>query len=185
MQQSKIFIPSLGDPPSWKLVVYSDASHANLSDGVSSMGAHIVFLVGTGNRCCPLSWTANKIKRVVRSTIAAEALSLLEGIEDAIFLRTLIEELFQFSSGTIPVDAVVDNKSVVEAIYSTRMVEDKRLRIDISAIKQFTESDVRSIQWCPGTMQLANSLAKRGAQTKQILDTFQSGSLLMESWKFQ
>ena len=87
-EQSKIFIPSLGDPQFWQIIMFSDA---NLSDGVSSMGAHIVFLVGTGNSCCPLPWTANKIKRVVRSTIAAEALSLQEGLEDAIFLRSLIE----------------------------------------------------------------------------------------------
>ena len=62
---------------SWKLVVYTDASYENLPDGVSSAGGNIIFIVGENNRCCPISWCSNKIKRVVKSTIAAEALSLI------------------------------------------------------------------------------------------------------------
>ena len=52
--------------------MFSDASHAKISDGVSGM----VFLSGSNHSSCPLSWSANKLKRIVRSTIAAEALSL-------------------------------------------------------------------------------------------------------------
>ena len=53
----------------------SDAAHANLSDGVSSVGVHIDFLVGDKIKCCVLSWQAQKIKHAVRSSIAAETLS--------------------------------------------------------------------------------------------------------------
>ena len=73
----------------WNMViVFSDAAHANLNDGVGSAGAHIVFLVGDNNACCPLAWHMGKIKRVVRSTIAAEALSLQEGLEEAVYVKT-------------------------------------------------------------------------------------------------
>ena len=60
----------------WKVVVLTDASLCNISDGTGSTGAHIVWLVDNHGKCCPLSWHANKIKQVVRSIIAAEALSL-------------------------------------------------------------------------------------------------------------
>ena len=55
----------------WRLVVYTDAALANLHDGVSSMGARLLFLVDDKQKCCLLSWHAGKVKRVVRSTIAA------------------------------------------------------------------------------------------------------------------
>ena len=37
---------------------------------------------------------------------------------------------------TIPIEAYIDNKSVIEAILSTRMVDDKRLRVDVAAIQE-------------------------------------------------
>ena len=73
---------------------------------------------------------ANKIKQVVRSTTAAETLSLQEGLEDGIYLCKILEELLGSSVNEIPISAFVDNKNVVEAIDSTKMVDNKRLRIE-------------------------------------------------------
>ena len=42
---SNIFFPPLNKLDKWRIIVFSDASHANLSDGTGSMGAHVVFLV--------------------------------------------------------------------------------------------------------------------------------------------
>ena len=41
----------------------------------------------------PISWRANKIKRVVHSTLAAESLALAEGLEEAVFLKALLSEV--------------------------------------------------------------------------------------------
>ena len=80
-----------------------------------------------------------------------------EAIEHAIFLRSLIEELLLLPLKSIPIDATIDNKSVVEAIHSTKVVNDKRLNTDISAIKQSLKStEIRSIRWCPSSLQLIN-----------------------------
>jgi len=156
-ETARVYFPSLGDPHNWKLVVFSDAAHANICDGIGSMGAHIVLLLGMDEKSCPLSWHAGKIKRVVRSTIAAEALSLQEGLEDALYLRRHIEDLLGLSARTIPITAFVDNKSVVEAIHSTKLVDDKRLRLDIGAIRESLRlKDVMAVKWCPGMAQLAN-----------------------------
>ena len=154
-------------------------AEVTFNDSVSSVGAHIIFLVDNHLNCCPLTWQSKKIKRIVCSTIASEALSLQEAIEHAIFLRSLIEELLLLPLKSIPIDAIIDNKSIVEAIHSTKVVNNKRLNIDISAIKQ-QSTEIRSIRWCPGSLQLANSLTKRGAQSHILLDTLQFGRLNLE-----
>ena len=173
---SKLCFPCLGNSAGWTILMYSDAAFANLNDGTSSTGAHIVLLVGVGGKCCPLSWQANKIKRVVRSTLAAEALSLLEGLEDGIYCRKLLEELLHLKPGTIPISAIVDNRSVVEAVYSTKMIDDKRLRLDISAIKELVESKENTcLKWYPGSMQIANCMTKKGASGLELLTILQNG----------
>ena len=62
-----------------KIMVFTDASLGSINDGTGITGAYIVWLADGTGLCCPLAWHASKIKRVVRSTIAAEALSLQEG----------------------------------------------------------------------------------------------------------
>lgn len=75
-----------------------------------------------------------------------------------------------------PITAFVDNKSVVEALKSTKMVDDKRLRIDIAAIKEIKNNNVL-VKWIPGKVQLANCLTKRGADGMQLLNILQTGKM--------
>lgn len=165
------------------LIIFTDAAHANLNDGLSSTAARVVFLVDKSGRCSTLAWHANKIKRVVRSTIAAEALSLEEGIEEAIFLRHMIWNLISMPTESLPIIAIVDNKSVVEAVHSTKMVDDKRLRLNIGAIKQaLVEKEVSRLVWCPGNLQLANVMTKRGTTGYQLMEILQSGCIQMDQW---
>ena len=109
----------LGPPKEGALVLFSDTVHANLCDRASTMGGYILSLIGSNNKCCPLSWCANKIKHVVQSTIAAKTLSLQEGLEDAIYHQELIGEILHLPF-KIPIIAYVDNCSVIEALESTK-----------------------------------------------------------------
>ena len=168
----------LVNPLQWGVVVFTDASLANLSDGCSSMGAHVILVTGCGRNCCVLSWQANKIKRVVRSTLAAEMLSPKKDLEEAIFLRNMIGfmgwklVLFQL----IVDSGIVDNKSRVEAIHSTKAVGDKLLRINVGAIKEFLKKGlVNSIRWCDSSTQIEDCLTKKGASGHILLEIIQSG----------
>ena len=135
--QSILSFPSLNrDVSTWKIIVFTDASLCNINSGTGCTGGHIIWLKDSNQKCCPLYWNANKIKRVVRSTIAAEALSLQEGLESGFYYRSMIENILSIASNTIPIVAYVDNKSVIEAVYSTKLVDDKRLRVDIAAISE-------------------------------------------------
>ena len=78
----------------------------------------------------------------------------------------------------VPIIAFIDNKSVVDASYSTKLVDDKRLRIDLGAIKEYLDNGkVKAIRWCAGDKQLANCLTKRGASSHMLLQVIQSGLL--------
>ena len=70
LKQLKSFIrfPKLGPSKDWKIVVFSDASHANI-DSVSSVGGHIVLIAGCKKRSAPIAWSSSKMKRVIRSTL--------------------------------------------------------------------------------------------------------------------
>ena len=48
----------------------------------------------------------------------------------------MLEEVLVISNKTIKIIAYTDNKSVTEAVCSTKLLDDKRLRVDIAAISQ-------------------------------------------------
>lgn len=68
---------------------------------------------------------------------------------------------------------------MIESVHSTKLVEDRRLRIDIAALTEaVTQGDVRKIQWCSGQKQLANCLTKAGANGLCVLKILQTGRML-------
>lgn len=175
-RKAQILFPDLGNPSMWLLMCYSDASLGNINNGVDSVGGHFVLLVNkqTG-RSAVLDWQSNKVRRVVRSTLAAETLSLCDGLENCLFVRDILSKLFN-TAEPIPIIARVDNNSLVEAIYSSTCVADKRLRREMGAIKEMLQAgEINSVHWIPGHLQLADVLTKRGVKGDDILQTLQKG----------
>ena len=76
----------------------------------------------------------------------------------------------------VPITAYVDNKSVVDAIHSTKVVDDKRLRIDIAALKENLAASELTVKWCPGDKQLSNCMTKKGASGYPLMSVMQSGT---------
>ena len=80
------------------------------------------------------------------------------------------------STKTIPIIAYVYNKSVIEAVYSTKLVADKHLWVDIAAISEsLARNEIREIKWCPGKDLLADCMTKRGASGYNLLNVFKEG----------
>ena len=175
--ESYFTVRDLGHVGEWTVEVSTDASLCNLNDGVGSTGAKVVLLVNekTGV-CAPLAWHANKIARIVDSTLAAECVSLKEGLDEGVQIRQMIEEIYGLKDKTVPVKAIVDNKGTVDAIHSTSSVKDRKLRRDVGAIKQMlSEGDVSGVTWCPGKDQLADCMTKKGASAWDLMEVFQTG----------
>ena len=71
--------------------MFTDASFTNLPDGVSISG-----------QCNLISWSSTKIKRVIKSTLTAEAHALEEGIDAAVCMTNKSRgkrKVYYFSDG--------------------------------------------------------------------------------------
>ena len=103
----------------------------------------------------------------MKSTLAAEALALIECAEAAVHIRRLLMEVTRCRN--IPVKCFVDNKSLLDSLNSKKNVTDKRLRIDLCVIQDMLKNkEVDTISWVSTSDQLADCLTKKGASTRQL-----------------
>ena len=103
-------------------MAYSDASYANLPDG-SSQGAFVVLLVNSEGLFAPIAWQSKKLKRVVKSTLAA-----VEAVETGFLLTSILKELHN-SQSSIDIECFTDNQSLFDTVHSTNSIIDERLRV--------------------------------------------------------
>ena len=87
-----------------QLKLFTDASFNNLLKG-GSQGGQITFITNGNNNSCPLYWNSSKIKRFVRSTIAAKTLSLVDGCDVAIYINNLLSELLHTKPNCLSITA--------------------------------------------------------------------------------
>ena len=79
----------------------------------------------------------------------------------------------------------VNNKNL-ESIYSTGLVKNKMLRIDIGVIKETVRIKiVKSVSWCPGSIQIANPLTKLQAQSNLLKKIMKSGKIDIDGWNLR
>ena len=129
----------------------------NLPDG-GTQGGHFIVLMGEKGRFSPICWQSKRIRRVVQSTLAGETLALADGIDNAIFL------------------------SLVDAIKSTKSVTEKRLRLEISGIKELIQNKrIQRIMWSTTKEQLADCLTKKGASSLVLLKALKNGQWKLDN----
>ena len=169
----------LGNDSSLKLVTFSDASLGNLPDGGTQGGGFIV-LMGEQGLFSPLWWQSKRIRRVVKSTLAGETLALTEGIDNSVFIATLFTELYLGHTDPtwLPIVCITDNKSLCDAIRSHKAVTERRLRMEISSVKEMIENhQIQKILWSGTKDQLSDCLTKRGASSMELLRILENGTL--------
>ena len=81
-----------------------------MPNGVSSAGGFIIFLADNKGNVCPLYWESRKIRRVVKSTLAAETLAAADAIDNAYYIGEILSEILFKNKKDIPIDLYVDNK---------------------------------------------------------------------------
>ena len=170
--ESKMVIEPIGQIVS--LDVYADASFCNLPDGKSSTCGFVIFLHGTKSSRI-IDWNSTKIQRVVSSTLEAEALSMKEALNNAVYLGSFLSELLydDFKTNMIPIEGFTDNRPTDQSIRSTKQVSEKRLRIDIGEIQRLIEDkEIRDVKWIPKEEQLADGLTKRDVNMDNLCYLF-------------
>ena len=119
--------------------MYTDASFGNLNNG-GSQGGFAILLEGENEECLVM-WKSHKLKRVIKSTFAAETLALVDGAEAAVYLQSMIQELCGYK---LAIKCLTDNASLLDAIQSTKACKDRR---DLAILREMIERCEISVKW--------------------------------------
>ena len=172
-EPASIYFPCL-NPSTLHVQLYTDASFNSLPNN-GSQGGRLVFLCDQEGRSAPLAWGSTKVKRVVRSALGAETLALCDGCELAYVIANTVQSILP--PLLLNVYAIIDSQSLYEHLGSTKSAENKRLRLEISALREMiVDGDIR-VKLVPGSEQLANALTKKGASWDLIRQAMLSGCL--------
>ena len=160
-----------------------DAAHANIEGGGSQQG-HIILAVHanvTKHRVpvSVLSWKSNKIKRVVRSSLAAETSSMATCQEHMDWMRTMwaemteggfvLEDYEQYLKAK-PCILVTDCKSLYDAIHKEGAAPastDKRLAIELAICKSKAVAGEADLRWIDARYQIADCLTKHASRKSE------------------
>ena len=172
LQKNEVHIrfPALGDPKQWKLIVYGDASHANLPSG-ASQGAYIIFLLGD-NKMCPIIWRSKRLDRVTKSPLASEISAIAEAADAGFLSKSVIEEIFNVSC---EVQVFTDSGSLKKHMGTTNTIEDLRVRVDTARLREMVDRKEMKLVWVASKKQLVDSLTKYNAPAAYLLRTLMSG----------
>ena len=116
------------------------------------------------------------MRRVARSTLAAETLSFADGMDTAQFVRRLAEDI-QLIPGDTTIRMITDSRSLSDASNTSSQITDRRLRVEMSAIRESKEKGEIQIVWTSGDKQLADCLTKKGASPLALQEVVNIGML--------
>lgn len=172
---TSILFPKL-DLNKLKIIVFSDASLGNLEEKVRSCKAFIV-LISDGKRCFPVKWNCKKIDRVCCDTLESETRAMKFGVNNAIGIMHVLEELLGFK---LPIHSLIDSKTLERSCFSTNNVKDATLKRTIARIQQNIHRGILTkVIHVRSKDQLADSLTKQGANTTALLQVLESGELIL------
>ena len=84
-----------------------------------------MFLYKDEEKVAPISWKSKKIQRVVKRTLAAETLALVEALEAYFMIRTILLEIYKKEphSETFPIHCFTDSKSLLDSVHSAKTLK--------------------------------------------------------------
>ena len=156
---SFIIYPKL-DASELKVIVYTDASHGSLDDGMKSCQGYIVFLADS-TRCAALDWGCKKIDKTCNSVLEAEGAALGWGLSHAEIIRDNVCSLLNRDTKHIPLIARVDCKTLFNTCYKASNISDPLLKREVGRINEkIVAGDVSSIEFRRTKFMLADILTK-------------------------
>ena len=131
------------DLENYRIIVILDGSHAKNDDSSSQLG-YVIF-PRDQHIILPLLYKSHKSPIIVRSTLAAETLDLLDAADDSIIFQQDLYELFGFR---FPIDLITDSKSIFKLISKGTTTSKKLLMIDIRATRESFNDGVINYLGC-------------------------------------
>ncbi|CAK0798712.1 unnamed protein product [Prorocentrum cordatum] len=173
------------------VVAVGDSSHGNVGKTKTASQAGLVilladnkddqFLRGRPAKVTPMLWRSHRIKRVVRSTLAAETMAALEAVESGDVLRQHLVEPhdglgYWTHMDDVKATKVTDCKSLCDLLQKRGAVpSEKRLLIDIESLRNDLEFNKVVSKWVSTKQMLADCLTKHdvraGDYMRSVLQT--------------
>ena len=158
------------------IVAISDSAFMNAGEGSSQAGFVIVAsgpeLLSDGiGPISVLSWRSHRLKRKVRSTLAAETMAMSEATESGDLLRAYLAEArapgfvlrqWQEHVKEVRLTAVTDCKSLYDHLskQGSAPADDRRLQLDIQILRDMIENTNMTIRWVATQQMIADGLTK-------------------------
>jgi len=198
--KAEFIIPKLDVGAGLCLVVYHDAAWGNAEEGpgvgppgakTHSQAGYLVYLCerrileGKPGRAVLLAWRSHGLRRVTRSTFAAETMSCADALDAAELVRALILETIirgidptdgelLSGSGLLPITGVTDCRSLYDTVHrdSGRLPQERRLLMDLAWIREFLQREAPTdpresmrlgampLRWVPTSHMLADVMTK-------------------------
>ena len=163
------------DPHEMKLFVLVDASFANNKDLTSQIGYTIVLanekemddnsFEMIGNL---IHWSSTKCKRVTRSVLVSEIYAMANGVDMGIAIAGTVNSIVNKAGSvhkleipSIPVVVCTDSRSLYDCLVKLGTTREKRLMIDIMALRQsYERGEVFEVRWIDGRDNPADAMTK-------------------------
>ena len=194
MKEKKVCLrfPSSVPIDDWRLVCITDAGWATRDNG-DSQGGYLLLIAESKMlkreqaKCWLVDWSSKKLKRAVRSSVAAETLSGQNGLDAVELFQALMEETLrnvtprQFREMTPNHEAglVIDSKGFYDAITrsccSQAVSVERRLQIDYAIAKETMQKQNIIPFWVNNLRMAADCLTKLKGETKLLYEILERG----------
>ena len=183
------FVPSELNLNNSIIFVCADSSFANV-EGTKSQCGYVVGLSlptikdGQPTPVMILETTSSSIKRVCRSTLAAESNAFLMAVESADYISSIFREMMnpgislrdlELNYFKKPVIAFTDAKSLEATITKEAgLPSDKRVKLLVAQIKEFLGEGCEVV-WVDTSQMIADVLTKIGCERSLLIEALYSG----------
>ena len=195
MKQKKVclhFPPGI-DLDNIRILCISDAGWGTRANGESQGGYLLCLTVPQmferkRSVCWLIDWQSKKLRRVVRSSVAAETLAGQNGLDGIEAFQALWDEtLFGTSPKEFrnkipihPAALVLDSKGFFDAVTrsccSQAISQERRLQIDYSIAKETTEKQNILVFWVNNLRMSADCLTKLKGDTAPLFEILEGGT---------
>ena len=174
-----------------KLFLFVDGSFANNKDLSSQIG----YILVLGNESKDDSqftlegnivhWSSTKYKRITRLVLTSEIYGMANGVDIGFAITATVNMIMkQIHLSPIPLVVCTDSYSLYECIVKLGTTREKRLMIDIMALREmYKRRELVDMRWINGSSNLADAIIK-ALPNKAIQQLINSNQLTInvEGW---
>ncbi|CCD55570.1 hypothetical protein BofuT4_P155610.1 [Botrytis cinerea T4] len=106
-----------------------------------------------------IHWSSIKCMRVTRSVLASELYGMVLGFDISAAIKGTVDKIFP--ARKIPLVICIDSKSLYDCLTKLGTTNEKRLMIDVMAIREaYEKREIVEIKWIDGESNPADAMTK-------------------------